>query len=121
MTGLRPDLPGQVPEERSVSGPRALEAEGPRVGGLVTQRVFPLRRWKVRRDRDRMRRSIENLASRELAARKTHAGRLQAEPRGEAVVKKLKPLLVAQRLDFEKRAHRIRLTCVSLRNREEER
>jgi len=82
----RAKLAGEPPEERPVCRPGSLEAPGPGVGRLVTQRVLALGRREVAGNGDPVRRTVDDFASGELSPGKPDAGRMEAEARGQPVV-----------------------------------
>ncbi len=109
MAGAGAELRCQAPKERAVPDAPSLEPIGPGVRGLVAESVLPVAGRQVRRDRDPMGPAVADLSSGQLARRKAHAGGLEGEARGEAVVEKLEPGLVVLLLDREEGAHLVRL------------
>ena len=74
---------------------------------------------QVRRDRDAVRRAVDDLAARQLAAREPHGRGTEAEPRREPVVEELEPRFLVERPEREEKAHADKIRAN--RNEEEER
>jgi hypothetical protein len=71
------------------------------MGGLVPERLLPLARRQMRRNRDAVRRPVNDLAPRQLPPRQAHARRVEPEPRGEPVVEMLQALFLVRFLERE--------------------
>ena len=84
-----------------MSGARALAAKRPGVRRLVSQGLFLLGRRQVCGDRDPVRRAVDDLAARELAAGQPDLCRIESEPRGQAIVEPLQPRPVVGLLERE--------------------
>src|SRR5262249_3621641 len=82
---------GQTAKELPVAGVPPIETPRPGVRGLVPERVFLLRGRQVRRDHDRVRRAVDDLAARQLAPRKADPRRSETEAKRKAVVQALEP------------------------------
>jgi hypothetical protein len=90
-----------------MSGARALAAKRPGVRRLVSQGLFLLNRRQVRGDRDAVRRAVDDLTARELAAGQPDPRRIQSEPRGQAIVEPLQPRPVVVLLERKESRRRI--------------
>ena len=106
MPGAGAHLASQPPKEAPMGGPGSFPLESPSVCRLVAERVFFLGQRQVRRDRDRVRGTVEDVPSGQFAPREPHARGSETEAGREAVVEGLKPLLFARGREHEEgKAH----------------
>src|SRR5450631_919730 len=78
-----PEAAGEAPEEGAMGRPGALDLPGPGMRGLVAQRVLLLGGREMGRDRDAVRRAVDDQSACELAPGDPHARRMEAEPGGQ--------------------------------------
>lgn len=105
---------GQVPEERSVTHPPALQEESPGMRRFVPQRVLPSAWRQMRRDRDAMGPSVGDLSAGEFAPGEPHDRRAEAETSGEPIVEELKLGLRVRIGNRKERVHRIKISRFDL-------
>ena len=101
---------GQVPEERTVTHPPALQEESPGMRRFVPQRVLPSAWRQMRRDRDAVGPSVGDLSACEFAPGEPHDRRAEAETSGEPVVEELKLGLRVRIGKSKERVHRIKIS-----------
>src|SRR6266540_3153991 len=106
---LRAELLREPPEERPVSDACSPDAKRPGVRRLVAQRVFPLPRGQVGRDRDAVRGAVDDLSAGQFAAGEANAGGIEPEARRQPVVDRLQPGFFVRFLDLKEEVHRIKI------------